>query len=65
MKEGFFSEGRIQFIIFFLAVFAIGLIWAYRKDIAKSKVFFKGSWKFLIGFVVVAALLQLLVKVLF
>lgn len=65
MKEGFFTPGRIQFIIFFVTLFAGALIWAYRKDIEKSKSFFKGSWKFLLGFVIVAALLQLFVKVLF
>lgn len=60
-----FTEGRIQFIIFFVCVFVIAVIIAYRKDIKFSKNLFKGSWKILIGFIVVMTILQLLVKFLF
>lgn len=42
-----FTTGRIVFVFVFLALFVIGLIWAYRKDIKKSPWYFKGTLKIL------------------
>lgn len=43
-----FTSGRISFIIFFVVVFVIGLIWAYRKEIKQRAYVFKGGRKILI-----------------
>jgi len=48
-----FTTGRIAFIIFFVALFVIYLIWAYRKDIKKSPWYFKGSLKILLSMVLI------------
>jgi len=57
-----FSKGQIGFAIFFFVVFVIAIIWAYSKDKAGNKAFFKGSYKVLIFAVSVFFLLFGLVK---
>jgi hypothetical protein len=43
-----FTTGRLIFVFFFLFVFIVGLIYAYKKDIAKSPWYFKGSYKIIL-----------------
>lgn len=45
-----FSQGQITFAIFFVIVFVIAMIYTYRKDIKLHKVFYKGSYWVLLGF---------------
>ncbi len=46
-----FTTGRLIFVVFFLIVFIAGLIFAYRKDIAKSPWYFKGSYKIIFSLI--------------
>lgn len=50
-----FTQGRITFIIIFFSIFIFYLIWAYRKDIAKSPWYFKGSLKIVIALISIYA----------
>ena len=52
-----FSQGQWVFAGFFLVSFIIVMVYAYRKDMALHKVFYKGNYKILIGFLVFIALL--------
>lgn len=57
-----FSEGRLIFVILFVIAFAGYLIWAYRKDIAKTPWYFKGTLKIAIIFVIIYAAYLLLTR---
>jgi len=48
-----FTPGRVIFIIIFFSIFIAYLIWAYRKDIAKSPWYFKGSLKIVLALVAI------------
>lgn len=52
-----FSEGQKYFAIFFVVVFALFLVWTYRKDIPLHKTFYKGWFWVLIGFLVFIGLI--------
>ena len=52
-----FSQGQITFAIFFVIVFIIAMIYTYRKDIQLHKVFYKGSYRVLLGFLAFIGLL--------
>lgn len=45
-----FSRGQLIFAGFFVVVFIIAMIYAYRKDITLHRRFYKGNYKVLIGF---------------
>ena len=45
-----FSQGQLVFAGCFFVAFVIAMIFAYRKDIALHKKFYKGNYKILIGF---------------
>lgn len=47
-----FTPGRIYFIIFFVIAFAVGIVWAYRKEIKLRASLYKGTWKTTIGILV-------------
>jgi hypothetical protein len=59
-----FSQGQLVFAGFFFIVFVIAMIYAYRKDVKLHKLFYKGSYKVLIAFVVFIGLL-FVIKVFF
>ncbi|MDR7212682.1 cbb3-type cytochrome oxidase subunit 3 [Flavobacterium piscis] len=59
-----FSQGQLLFAICFFIVFVIVMIFAYRKDLALHKTFYKGNYKILIGFFVFIAVL-FLIKIFF
>ncbi|MEO7978464.1 hypothetical protein [Flavobacterium sp.] len=55
-----FSQGQLLFAICFLIAFVIVMIFAYRKDLAMHKIFYKGNYKVLIGFFVFIIVLFLI-----
>ncbi|MFB9076646.1 hypothetical protein ACFFLS_25565 [Flavobacterium procerum] len=52
-----FSQGQLIFGACFFAVFVIIMIFAYRKDLALHKVFYKGNYKVLLVFLLFIATL--------
>lgn len=45
-----FSQGQYMFAGLFFIAFVIAMIYAYRKDLALHRRFYKGNYKILIGF---------------
>ncbi len=45
-----FSQGQLLFAACFFVVFVIAMVYAYRKDLALHKMYYKGNYKILIGF---------------
>ena len=52
-----FSQGQIIFGVLFFIAFVITAIFMYRKDLATHKLYYKGSYKVLIGFLIFVAFL--------
>ncbi|TDW48852.1 hypothetical protein EV144_103371 [Flavobacterium sp. 270] len=52
-----FSQGQLIFAVCFLIAFIIIMIFAYRKDLALHKIFYKGNYKVLLAFLLFIALL--------
>ena len=52
-----FSQGQLIFALVFLIAFIIAAVFVYRKDAALHKVFYKGSYRVLIGFLLFIGLL--------
>lgn len=52
-----FSQGQLIFALCFFITFVIVMIFAYRKDLALHKVFYKGNYKVLIVFLLFIAIL--------
>lgn len=52
-----FSQGQMLFAGFFVFVFIIAMIYAYRKDANLHKIFYQGNFKILIGFALFIVLL--------
>ena len=48
-----FSSGQFYFALFFLILFIIALIYAYRKDIQKNPKYYKGTLKILISLILI------------
>jgi len=59
-----FSQGQLGFAGFFFVVFVIAMIYAYRKDVKLHNLFYKGSYKILIAFIVFIGIL-FVIKVFF
>ena len=59
-----FSQGQLVFAVCFFVAFVIAMIIAYRKDAKLHKIFYKGNYKILIGFIVFILIL-FLIKVYF
>jgi hypothetical protein len=55
-----FSQGQLIFAGFFFIAFVIAMIYAYRKDLALHRQFYKGNYKILIGFLVFIGILFLI-----
>jgi hypothetical protein len=55
-----FSQGQLIFAVCFLISFIIIMIFAYRKDLALHKIFYKGNYKVLLVFLLFIALLFLI-----
>jgi len=55
-----FSQGQLIFAVCFFIVFVIVMIFAYRKDLALHKIFYKGNYKVLIGFLLFIVILFLI-----
>lgn len=55
-----FSQGQLVFAVCFFIAFVIVMIFAYRKDANLHKIFYKGNYKILIGFIVFILILFLI-----
>ena len=52
-----FSQGQLIFAVCFFIAFVIVMIFAYRKDLALHKIFYKGNYKVLLVFLLFIVLL--------
>lgn len=52
-----FSQGQLIFAGIFVIAFVFAMIYSYGKDKMLHKVFYKGNYKILIGFIVFIGLL--------
>lgn len=52
-----FSQGQLIFALCFFIAFVIVMIFAYRKDLALHKIFYKDNYKVLIVFLLFIAIL--------
>lgn len=52
-----FSQGQLVFALCFFIAFVIAMVFAYRKDSNLHKIFYKGNYKVLIGFLIFIGLL--------
>ncbi|PWB18665.1 hypothetical protein DCO46_22245 [Flavobacterium sp. HTF] len=52
-----FSQGQLIFAVCFFIAFVIVMVFAYRKDLSLHKVFYKGNYKVLIGFLLFIVIL--------
>ncbi|HEX8561483.1 MAG TPA: hypothetical protein VF676_00760 [Flavobacterium sp.] len=52
-----FSQGQLTFAVFFVIAFIIAAVFVYRRDAKLHKVFYKGSYRILIGFLMFIGLL--------
>jgi hypothetical protein len=59
-----FSQGQLVFAGLFFIAFVIAMVYAYQKDLALHRIFYKGNYKILIGFVVFIGIL-FLIKIFF
>jgi hypothetical protein len=55
-----FSTGQLVFAALFFVAFVIVMIFAYRKDVATHKLFYRGNYKVLIAFLLFIGLLFVL-----
>tara|TARA_Y100000996_G_C22448613_1_gene612830 strand:- start:631 stop:819 length:189 start_codon:yes stop_codon:yes gene_type:complete len=55
-----FSYGQMIFAILFFFTFAVVVIFSYRSDKKKQPLYFKGSYKILIGFIIAFSFLVLI-----
>ncbi|SHG71851.1 hypothetical protein SAMN05443549_10628 [Flavobacterium fluvii] len=55
-----FSQGQLAFAAAFFVAFVIAMIFAYRKDAKLHKIFYKGNYKILIGFIIFILILFLI-----
>ena len=56
------TTGKMIFAAFFVIVFVIGMLWAYRKDSFINKMHFKGASKILVITILVLLLMLIYVK---
>lgn len=59
-----FSTGQLLFAGCFFIAFVIAMIYAYRKDLALHKIYYKGNYKILLGFILFIGIL-FIIKVFF
>ena len=52
-----FSQGQLVFAACFFIAFVIAMVYAYRKDLALHRKFYKGNYKILLGFIIFIGLL--------
>lgn len=57
-----FTTGRIVFTILFIVGFVGIMIWSYRKDLPINRKHFSGSYRILIGIILIFTALFFLVK---
>ena len=59
-----FSQGQLIFAGCFFVAFVIAMIFAYRKDSNLHRIFYKGNYKILIGFILFIVML-FIIKIFF
>jgi len=59
-----FSQGQLIFAGCFFVAFVIAMVFAYRKDLKMHKVFYKGNYKILVGFIIFIGIL-FMIKIFF
>lgn len=52
-----FSQGQLVFAALFFISFVIAMVYSYRKDLRLHKIYYKGNYKVLIGFIVFIGIL--------
>lgn len=52
-----FSQGQLVFAGCFFVTFILAAIYSYRKDLALHKIYYKGNYKILLGFILFIGLL--------
>ncbi|GIV29582.1 MAG: hypothetical protein KatS3mg028_0648 [Bacteroidia bacterium] len=57
-----FSSGRLIFVLFFITIFIIGMIYAYRQDLKTIRQQYSGIYLVFITLTVFLLILYLLVK---
>jgi hypothetical protein len=57
-----FTTGRIVFALTFLLIFAIGMIWAFRKDKKQYKGQYSKSYKIVLALLLILFVFFLIVK---
>lgn len=62
--KNMFSQGQLLFAVCFFLAFVIAMVFAYRKDANLHKIFYKGNYKILLGFICFILIL-FLIKVYF
>lgn len=55
-----FSQGQLVFAGLFFVAFVIAMVYAYRKDLKLHKVYYKGNYKILIGFILFIGILYII-----
>ena len=55
-----FSQGQLVFAGGFFVVFVVAMMYAYRKDSNLHRIFYKGNYKILIGFILFIIILFLI-----
>ena len=56
-KIKMFSQGQLMFAIFFVIAFVTLMIFSYRKDSKNHKIYYSGSIRILIAFVMTIGIL--------
>lgn len=56
------TQGRLLFVVIFILVFAMGMVWSYRKEKKLNDVHFKRTYQILLGLVLFLIIQFLIVK---
>lgn len=57
-----FTKGRLLFVIFFILVFIIGMIYAYKKDLKEIRYQYTNVYRVFLSLLIFLLILYLLVK---
>lgn len=58
-----FTQGQIVFLLFFLVVFIAAGAWAYLRDRDSNTRYYQGSWRILLGIIVILALVVVVFRI--
>ncbi|HPQ07769.1 MAG TPA: hypothetical protein PK995_00915 [Bacteroidia bacterium] len=57
-----FTTGRFIFVIFFIVVFLVGMIYAYKEDLKTIKIHYSSVYLLFIALILFLLILYLIVK---